>query len=137
MARVYSFPDNRRCVAELLAAETTARTNKLGIWTDPYYSVRRADRPEVLAGLTGHYELIEGRVLAAERRGGFVYLNFGRVWAEDLTVLISAKAQKLFGESDPLRLEGALVRVRGWVDERDGPRLEVTHPEQIEVLSTR
>ena len=38
---------------------------------------------------------------------------------------------------DPLRLEGALVRVRGWVDERDGPRIEVTHPEQIEVLATR
>ena len=33
------------------------------------------------------------------------------------------------------RLEGALVRIRGWVDDRDGPRIEVTHPEQIEVLA--
>ncbi len=137
MARVYSFPDNRRCVTDLLAAENTARTNKLGIWTDPYYSVRRADRPETIAPLVGHYELIEGRVLKAERRGRLVYLNFGRDWAEDLTVVIDSAAQKLFGSTDPVRLEGALVRVRGWVDERDGPRLEVTHPEQIEVLSTR
>jgi endonuclease YncB( thermonuclease family) len=136
LARVYSFPDNRSCVAELLAAESTARTNKLGIWGDPYYSVRRADRPEALAALAGHYELIEGRVLQAERRGNLLYLNFGRVWAEDLTVVIDKAAQKLFGDTDPLRLEGALLRVRGWVDERDGPRLEVTHPEQIEVLST-
>ncbi|WDR04673.1 hypothetical protein PSQ90_10085 [Devosia rhodophyticola] len=37
---------------------------------------------------------------------------------------------------DPLRFEGSLVRIRGWVDERDGPRIEVTHPEQIEVLAT-
>jgi hypothetical protein len=38
---------------------------------------------------------------------------------------------------DPLRLADALVRVRGWVDSHDGPRIEVTHPEQIEVLATR
>jgi hypothetical protein len=36
-----------------------------------------------------------------------------------------------------LALEGALVRIRGWVDDRDGPRIEITHPEQIEVLATR
>lgn len=137
MARVYSFPDNRACVGELLAAENTARTNKLGIWSDPYYSVRRADRPEVLAAREGHYELVEGRVLLAERSGAFVYLNFGRVWKEDFTVTIDAAALKLFGGGDPLLLEGALIRVRGWVDVRDGPRVEVTHPEQIEVLSNR
>jgi hypothetical protein len=26
------------------------------------------------------------------------------------------------------------VRVRGWLYERDGPAIEATHPEQIEVL---
>jgi hypothetical protein len=36
-----------------------------------------------------------------------------------------------------MTLEGALVRIRGWVDDRGGPRIEITHPEQIEVLATR
>ncbi len=30
----------------------------------------------------------------------------------------------------------AFLRVRGWIDLHDGPRIEITHPEQIEVLAT-
>lgn len=139
LARVYSFPDNRACLAELMAAESRARTMKLGIWSDPYYTVRRADQPQSLAERSGRYELVEGRVLVADRAGGRVFINFGRYWKEDFTAVIEARALRLFGDSglDPLVLEGALIRVRGWVDDRDGPRIEVTHPEQIEVLATR
>ena len=138
-ARVYSFADNRACLAELMAAETKARTMKLGIWTDPYYMVRRADRPEAIVERAGQYELVEGRVLLAEKSGGRVFLNFGRYWKEDFTAVIDGGALGLFTDSglDPLMVEGALVRVRGWVDDRDGPRIEVTHPEQIEVLGSR
>lgn len=138
LARVYSFPDNRACLAELMAAEGRARAMRLGIWADPFYTVRRADRPAAIAERAGHYELVEGRLLLAEEAGGRVYLNFGRYWKEDFTVVIERRALRLFAESglDPLRLEGALLRVRGWVDDHDGPRIEVTHPEQIEVLAT-
>jgi endonuclease YncB( thermonuclease family) len=138
-ARVYSFPDNRKCLDSLMANETRARTMKLGIWADPYYTVRRADRPDALAPLVGSYELIEGRVLLADEVDGRIFLNFGRYWKEDFTAVIDRAAIAMFADLglDPLRLEGALVRVRGWLDERDGPRIEVTHPEQIEVLATR
>ena len=138
-ARVYSFPDNRSCVADLLQLEGRARLNRLGIWADPYYAVRRADKPGELAGRSGHYELVEGRVLAAEQAGGRVYLNFGRTWKTDFTVTIDKAALGRFSKDglDPLKLANALVRVRGWVDTNDGPRVEVTHPEQIEVLATR
>lgn len=138
-ARVYSFPDNRSCVAELMQAEGRARLNRLGIWADPYYAVRRADKLGELTGRSGHYELVEGRVLAAEQAGGRVYLNFGRTWKTDFTVVIDKTALGRFSKDrfDPLKLADALVRVRGWVDTHDGPRIEVTHPEQIEVLATR
>jgi len=138
LARVYSFPDNRACLPALLASEGHARVMRLGIWADPYYTVRRADRPDALLALTGRYELVEGRVLVADESRGRVFLNFGRLWKEDFTVVMDERAARLFsaGGLDPLRLQGALVRVRGWVDERDGPRIEVTHPEQIEVLAT-
>jgi endonuclease YncB( thermonuclease family) len=138
MARVYSFPDNRACLPDLFAAETAARTAALGIWNDPYYRVRRAERPADFATLAGHYELVEGRVLSAEKTGGRVFLNFGRRFKEDFTAVIDAKALRLFAADrlDPLKLGGALVRVRGWVDLRDGPRIDVSHPEQIEVLAT-
>lgn len=139
LARVYSFPDNRSCLAELMAAEAKARTMALGIWGDPYYMVRRADRPEALLPLSGQYELVEGRVLLADKAGQRVFLNFGRYWKEDFTAVINGNALRMFEKAglDPLVLSGALVRVRGWVDNNDGPRIEVTHPEQIEVLATR
>ncbi len=138
-ARVYSFADNRRCLVELMRAEGQARAQRLGIWTDPYYSIRAADRPDLLASRFGHYELVEGRVLTAQKAGGRVYLNFGRHWKDDFTALINAEALRLFGQQgfDPLTLQGALIRVRGWVDDRDGPRIEVTHPEQFEVLAVQ
>lgn len=139
MARVYSFPDNRACLPDLFAAETKARAQALGIWADPYYRVRRADRPADFASLSGHYELVEGRVLKAEKTGGRVYLNFGRRFKEDFTAVIDSRALALFAKDrlDPLRLADALVRVRGWIDLKDGPRVEISHPEQIEVLATR
>lgn len=139
LARVYSFPDNRKCLAALFDAEARARVDRLGIWSNPYYSVRAADRPETLLERVGHYELVEGRILLADRSGPRIYLNFGRFWKEDFTAVIEAPALRLFEADglDPLQLEGALVRIRGWVDDRDGPRIELTHPEQLEVLATR
>lgn len=139
LARVYSFADNRFCLAELYSAEGHARVEKVGIWTDPYYALRYADQPERLLAREGHYELVEGRVLEAAQSGSLVYLNFGRRWKTDFTLVIDKAGQRTFAKAgiDPLSYEGALIRVRGWIDERDGPRIEVTHPEQIEVLAAR
>lgn len=139
LARVYSFADNRFCLEDLYAAEARARADRLGIWSDPYYQVRDAASPGRLLDRIDHYELVEGRVINADLAGSRIYLNFGRYWKEDFTVVIESPAQRLFDDSglDPLVLEGALIRVRGWIEERDGPRIIVTHPEQIEVLATR
>ena len=84
----------------------------------------------------GMFERVVGRVLVAGRACANVYLSFGRVWKKDVTVTIDTRAQRLFAAAgfDPLTLEGALVRVRGWIEIAGGPRIAVTHPEQIEVL---
>jgi len=139
LARVYSFADNRFCLDELYAAEARARADRRGIWTDPYYQLRDADDPDALLERVDQYELVEGRVLQAEQAGSRVYLNFGRLWKEDFTVVIERDGLRVFeaAGADPLALEGKLIRVRGWIGERDGPRMEVTHPEQIEVLAVQ
>ncbi len=140
LARVYSFPDNRFCLEELYLAEARARVERLGIWDgEPYYRVRQADRPDRILERLDNYELVEGRILNADRVGQRVYLNFGTYWKEDFTVVIERSGLRAFERAgiDPLSLEDALVRVRGWVDQRDGPRIEITHPEQIEILAMR
>ncbi|MCD7061282.1 thermonuclease family protein [Pelagibacterium xiamenense] len=136
LARVYSFPDNRSCLAELYAAERSGRAEGLGIWRDAYYALRDATDVTTLLDRVGGYELVEGRVLNADKVGDRVYLNFGRYWKEDFTVVIDAAGLRVFQLAgiDPLALEGRLIRVRGWIESHDGPRMEVTHPEQIEIL---
>ncbi len=137
MARVYSFADNRFCLDELLKAEAKARANKIGIWAHDYYKIRSAQKVKTLLNLENHYELVEGRVLKAEKVGSRLYLNFGKNWKQDFTIVIEKYGLRIFDKANinPLDYENALIRVRGWIEIKDGPKIEVTHPEQIEVLA--
>lgn len=135
LARVYSFSDNRACLGRLIAAERSARADGLGIWREAYYAVRKAHDPS-LRDEKDLYELIEGRVLSVGRAGRTVYLNFGRRWKSDFTGEIDEAAEGDFAAAGfPVdTLEGKLVRLRGWVEQHDGPMVRISHPEQIEVL---
>jgi hypothetical protein len=79
---------------------------------------------------------VEGRVVAVGQGGGNTYLNFAEDWRSDFTILLDRQAQRLFAEAgvDPAVYEGRRVRVRGWLKSRNGPMIEATHPEQIEIL---
>ncbi|HEY9548264.1 MAG TPA: thermonuclease family protein [Kiloniellaceae bacterium] len=133
LARVYSFADNRGAVAEMLALEREARAAGRGIWSDPFYAMRSA---ETAGEWLGGFELVEGRVVAVGRGGGRAYLNFGEDWRQDFTVAVDRQAQKLFEEQGLAldSLAGKRLRVRGWLKSYNGPLIEATHPEQIEVL---
>jgi len=133
MARVYSFDDNRALVADMLALEGEARAAGRGIWAHPYYRVRAPDETNRDVDT---FQLVEGRVLAVARVGGRLYLNYGRDWKEDFTVIAERRAVRLLESEgfDWRRLEGRTIRVRGWVMWQNGPAIQLTHPEQIERL---
>lgn len=134
-ARVAARVGERACAAALLREERAARAAKLGLWGDPYYVVRSAERASELRAERGRFTIIEGRVLSVRESGGTVYVNFGRQWTEDFTVTIAKRNERIFVAAglEPKTLAGRRVRVRGWVEERGGPWIEVTRPEQIEV----
>jgi endonuclease YncB( thermonuclease family) len=133
LARVYSFADNRAKVAEMLALERAARASRRGIWSHPYYRVLKAsETPKFIGG----FQLVEGRVLDASVIKGRVYLNFGTDWRTDFTVSMAPARRRLF-EAEGIEVRdyaGRRVRVRGWLKSYNGPMIEATHPEQIEVL---
>ena len=133
LARVHSLVDDRLAVDEMLAIERRARAARLGIWSQPRYRVRAAS--DAGAGLRS-FQLVEGRVRAAAMVRGRGYLNFGSDWREDFTVSIGPRDRRRFEEAGIAveDYEGRLVRVRGWVESFNGPMIEATHPEQIEVL---
>jgi endonuclease YncB( thermonuclease family) len=139
LVRVEPSPINERCTADMLAAEAVARTAGLGIWSDPDYSVRDANDPASLAGLAGRYELAEGRIVSVGTTPRRDYLDFGHVWKDDVTATIGAKTLRRFAAAgiDPASFRGKRIRVRGWVEDHDGPALEIESPAQIELLGAR
>lgn len=133
LARVYSFADNRARIAEMLALETAAREAGRGIWADPFYRIVTA---ETAVRHIGDFQLVEGRVHRVATVRGRTYINFEEDWRRDFTIMIPPRASRLFASAgiEPRDYEGRRVRARGWLKFYNGPEIEATHPEQIEVL---
>ncbi len=134
LARVYSFSDNRACVTELLRLEGEARAARRGLWALDGYRIFSPS--DAFQGVDG-FQIVEGRVLDAQKIRAWIYLNFGADWRTDFTVSIAARDQDLFEKEgwDLLELPGKRIRVRGWMDTRNGPHIHTTHPEQIERIT--
>ena len=132
-ARVYSFADNRSLVGRMLQSEEMARAAVMGIWRHPYYAILDTG---AAPDHTGRFSLVEGRILKAAIVRGRAYLNFDEDYRTDFTISISNRNLKSFTDSGivPQDYAGRRVRVRGWLSWSNGPMIEVTHPEQIEVL---
>lgn len=136
LARVAARAGRVACATELLIRERQAREARLGLWAEPGNAVQRADDPSAVRGLRGQLTLVEGRVLSVRESSGTIYVNFGRRWSEDFTVTVAKRNERTFAAAglELKRLERTTIRVRGWVEERGGPWIEVTRPEQIEVV---
>ncbi|HEY7664539.1 MAG TPA: thermonuclease family protein [Xanthobacteraceae bacterium] len=134
-ARVSAHVGDRACAAELLAQERAARQAKLGLWSEPYYAILGAESTAELAAERGRFALVEGRVLSVRESGATIYMNFGRRWSQALTVTIAKRDERAFAAAGmaPKRLENRRVRVRGWIEDRNGPRIAASRPEQIEI----
>jgi micrococcal nuclease len=132
-ARAYSRSDTRRCAPALLRHEAAARTAKRGIWANAFYRVRK---PEELGADIGTFQLVEGKVASVRIGRERAYLNFGPDYRTDFTITISARVNKRLAKEgiDPASWNGKTVRVRGWLSLLNGPEIELTHAEQIELL---
>jgi len=134
MARVDIAPDRTECAAELYAAEGEARAAQRGMWAVPAYAVRT---PETLGPPdTGTFQIVQGAVLTAEVKDGRAYLDFGADYKTDFTVTISPEDMANFRSQgvDPRLYAGKTVRVRGIVQQFNGPEIEIANPAQVEVL---
>jgi nuclease-like protein len=133
LARVEIAPDRRECARDLMAIEAQARAARYGIWSNPAYAVRT---PGNLWRDGGTFQIVEGKVLTATLKDGRAYLDFGPNFRTDFTVTISPADMKAFKTAgvDPRDYAGKSVRVRGWVENHNGPEIAVAVPEDIEVI---
>jgi endonuclease YncB( thermonuclease family) len=126
---------DRGCAAVLLAAEAEARQAKRGIWADPAAIKNAESSGDILAGV-GRFAVVEGRVLSVRQAGATTYLNFGRNWTRDFAVTISRRMIGAFETAGMSlkSLENRRIRVRGWVEARGGPRIELLRVGQMELV---
>jgi endonuclease YncB( thermonuclease family) len=135
-ARVSGRIGNKACADVLLGAEKAARKARRGLWADPNFAPLRPENVTRIGAARGQFALVEGKVLSVRESGATIYLNFGRRWTKDFTVTILKRHRREFAAAgiDPKQLEGRPIRVRGWIEQRNGPVIEADAPEQIELV---
>ena len=135
-ARVSARVGDRPCAELLLKAERAARAAARGLWAHPNFAPLPSHDVTGITAVRGQFALIEGKVLSVRESGATIYVNFGRRWTQDFAVTILKRHRRDFAAAniDPKELEGRRIRVRGWVEQRRGPMMEASVPEQIEVV---
>ncbi|MBC6403622.1 MAG: thermonuclease family protein [Hyphomonadaceae bacterium] len=135
-AQVHTWPDTWQDTDQLYKAEQKARTAKRGIWSHDLYAVRSPD-PNMLAQDMDSFQIVEGVVVSTADVRGRLYLNFGSDYRTDFTVVIDKRDRNRFEKNGDslLSLEGASVRVRGWIEMNNGPAIWLDHPERLEILN--
>ena len=134
-ARSFGLIGATDCQDELLSHERLAFQAQTGLWANAAYQVRSADSTLELMRYRHTLQLVEGVVAEVAEAKGRVYLNFGSDWRTDFTAGIEkgkdADWSRVF---DFKSLKGERVRVRGFIERRNGPFVELTHPSQLEVI---
>lgn len=135
-ARAYGVPESFACVRELLAHETEARRKRLGLWSNGVYRPMPAEQPGTLLRMRGKYERVIGTVASVGRTKSTTYLNFGTDWRSDFTVRIGKAV--LTANAEFARtldtLQSKTVIVRGWIERRNGPLIDIADVSQIEIV---
>jgi micrococcal nuclease len=134
-ARVRADPDTRGCETERLEAEQGARLAGEGLWADPGAVIDAADL-KALAAHDGRFTLVRGRVRRTGATATRFYLDFEPY--RGLSVVASRKLETQFRRAgrDVMDLAGRMVLVRGVLDNRFGPRIEIADPMMIEPLES-
>jgi hypothetical protein len=127
--------DAAGCRTALLAAEAEAREKRVGLWADAS-SILHGDDRQALASAPPALQVAEGVVHNVGAARGRIYLNLGKVRTADLAIVIVERNISGFAARgvDPRKLAGHRIRVRGLLDRRFGPQIEITSPDALEIL---
>lgn len=117
----------------LLKAEKVGRESKLGVWNKEDPIIKSVDDvsedPYTL-------QLVEGKIVNLATVRNNLYLNFGQNWRTDFTVMIPVSLRQEFSRKGQniKSWQGKTIRVRGFVEEYNGPMIKIMYADQIELL---
>lgn len=117
----------------LRAYENVARIGKVGLWADEKYAPKT---PKTVKSNSFQMQIVEGRPAKIATVRDMIYVNFGQNWREDFTVNIPQNLRKAFAKrgENPISWQGKMLRIRGFVEDYNGPMIKIDSPEQIEII---
>lgn len=130
------------CLKALIAKEDLARREKAGFWREAGqitpFALKSAESGGEMEAATGRFVVAEGVVRSVRKSGTTTYLNFARSYVRGFSAWVGGKRLAAV-EADGFRLaalQGKRIRLRGWIEMRQGPRMEIALREQIELVDT-
>jgi hypothetical protein len=127
---------NEPCLSAMRILQSTARAEKRGIWENTAAILKSAE-PEKILKHRGELAYIQGEVIGIGETRSAYYLNFGRSWQKDLSVVVLKRHIKLFDAAglSPRSLDRKHILIHGIVDGETGPKMEIQRPDQIEIVN--
>ncbi len=124
------------CSAALLPFEHKARVARAGLWAEARFALQNAQDLAALNAAAGRFAVVEGIVTRVGEAGGRLFLDFGRRYMEDFTLVVSREARPAFESAgvDLKALKGKKVRARGVLFPWGGPAIELRKPAALEVV---
>lgn len=123
------------CAKSYLDAEQAARSKKNGLWGAGAYATVDAKNIGSAFNVKGMI-VAEGVITSVGDAGRLIYLNFGPRRGVDFAAVILKRDSGTFERAgmSPRRLSGRRVRVRGLIETRFGPRMEIASMAEIELV---
>jgi endonuclease YncB( thermonuclease family) len=141
-ARVRPQAEIRPCLKIWLAAEAEARRAGLGLWADPYYAILAVGEGSAFAEKAATDIIVEGRLADAVAGRTGVRLEFGPLEAgsgrsRNFSVIILQRNVRIFEQAGMKfnSLIGRNLRIRGLLDMRFGPQIEISSPDEVELIA--
>lgn len=107
--------------------EASAKKAKRGLWA-------AAPLPTAKMGEhLGEMARTRGKVVRTYKSRTMHYINFKEDWRTDFSVRIPRASWRAFGKNFEVA-DGTCVEARGYVFMDNGPMIELTRPEQLEIL---
>lgn len=125
------------CARQLLRLEAQAEAAERGLWSQSVYQPKRAEDVFTLNRFRSTFQIVEGVVHRVAVLRNTAYLNFSPDRKRNFSVRLSLRMLKQSGlTSGWLRtLMKSPVRIRGWLEKRNGPMIMVWRMDQIELLA--
>lgn len=133
LVRVLPTVSNPEGAVALFAAEDGPRDARRGLWATQAWTVKD---PGSVGAYKGTIQVVRGRVENVSTRNNLTYINFGRDWRTDFTIVIDPLTRRalLRAGLNPLSLTRKTVEVRGFVEDWNGPSIMLDNAALLRIV---